>query len=305
MARENDGLGAFLDSAGKIPLLTPSEEIILGRKVQAMLALKDSKPHPPYSPQERRIMRAGIRAKDRMATANLRLVVTIARRYSRSVRIGSMTFDDLIQEGMFGLVRAVEKFDPERGYKFSTYAYWWIRQSITRAIDCTANSIRLPIHVRELVNKLRMFTHRYEQQYGFKPSVPEITDELGITSERLSEILVAARPMASLHCETTEDGGMLIDLIASSDTSEMMNLVVSQEESDKIASAMAYLSERQATVIRHLYGMDGDGCKSLTEIGGIIGGDGDKLSRERVRQIKMAAIQKLQAMTVQTLAGSS
>jgi RNA polymerase primary sigma factor len=305
MARDTDGLGAFLNRAGKIPLLTAAEEIELGRKVQAMLALQQAKPQPPYTPEERRVVRFGIRAKDRMATGNMRLVVTIARRYSNSSRIGNLSFDDLIQEGMFGLMRAVEKFDPERGYKFSTYAYWWIRQSITRAIDCTANSIRLPIHVRELVNKLRALTHRYEQEKGMAPTVADITRELDITEERLAEILEAARPMSSLHCESCPDGSMLIDLITTDKPEMMMDLVEDREGIDGIAAAMALLSERQATVLRHLYGLDGEECKSLTEIGRIIGAEGDTLSRERVRQIKQTAILRLQTMTAGALASAS
>jgi RNA polymerase primary sigma factor len=305
MARDADGLGAFLNRAGKIPLLTAAEEIELGRQVRAMLDLKADKPLPPYTLSERRIIRSGSRARDRMITGNLRLVVTIARKYSKSVRIGTLSFDDLIQEGMTGLIRAVEKFDTERGYKFSTYAYWWIRQGITRAIDYTASSIRLPVHVRELVNKLRMLTHRYEQEKGRPPTISEIMEELDITDDRLTEILEAARPIASLHSETSEDGGMMIDLITSDRPDALMALIEQQEGVNSVINAMIHLSERQADVLRYHYGLDGQETKTLTEIGRIIGAGGDAVSRERVRQIKQAAILKLQAMTLGTLAGAS
>lgn len=296
MARDTDGLGAFLNRAGKIPLLTAAQEIELGRQVRDMLALLAEKPAPPYSLEERRILRSGTRAKDRMVTGNLRLVVTIARRYANSSRIGNLSFDDLIQEGMIGLIRAVEKFDTERGYKFSTYAYWWIRQSITRAIDSTANNIRLPIHVREQVNKLRSLTHRYEQERGYPPSFEEITQELEITDERLSEILMAARPMTSLHCEVTEDGSALMELIAVECNESLIDKVEEQEEADVLSTAMDCLSERQAMVLRHWFGLDGTESKSLTEIGRILGEDGDAISRERVRQIKQTAMFRLKAL---------
>jgi len=305
MARDVDSLGAFLNKAGRIPLLTATEEIELGRQVAAMLNLQEAKPSPPYTPEERRIIRSGTRAKDRMVTGNLRLVVTIARKYAGSVRIGNLNFDDLIQEGMLGLIRAVEKFDTERGYKFSTYAYWWIRQSITRAIDSTSSSIRLPVHVRELINKLRITTNRFEQELGRPPTHREVLEALEITEERLDELLEAARPIASLNCEISDDGSTLIEMIHDGEIDPVMDLIEQEEGLEGIAAAMRLLSPRQVDVLRHHFGLDGEERKSLTQIGQILGDGGDPISRERVRQIKQAAIMKLHSLTARSLAGVS
>jgi len=305
MARDVDSLGSFLNKAGRIPLLTATEEIELGRQVAAMLDLQAAKPSPPYTPEERRIIRSGARAKDRMVTGNLRLVVTIARKYAGSVRIGNLNFDDLIQEGMLGLIRAVEKFDTERGYKFSTYAYWWIRQSITRAIDSTSSSIRLPVHVRELINKLRITTNRFEQELGRPPTHREVLEALEITAERLDELLEAARPIASLNCEISDDGSTMIEMIHSGELDPVMDLIEQEEGLEGIAAAMRLLSPRQVDVLRHHFGLDGEERKSLTQIGQILGDGGDPISRERVRQIKQAAILKLHSLTARSLAGVS
>lgn len=305
MARDVDSLGAFLNKAGRIPLLTATEEIELGRQVAAMLNLQEAKPSPPYTPEERRIIRSGTRAKDRMVTGNLRLVVTIARKYAGSVRIGNLNFDDLIQEGMLGLIRAVEKFDTERGYKFSTYAYWWIRQSITRAIDSTSSCIRLPVHVRELINKLRITTNRFEQELGRPPTHREVLEALEITAERLDELLEAARPIASLNCEISDDGSTLIEMIHDGELDPVMDLIEQEEGLEGIAAAMRLLSPRQVDVLRHHFGLDGEERKSLTQIGQILGDGGDPISRERVRQIKQAAILKLHTLTARSLAGVS
>ena len=251
------------------------------------------------------MIRSGTRAKDRMVTGNLRLVVTIARKYAGSVRIGNLNFDDLIQEGMLGLIRAVEKFDTERGYKFSTYAYWWIRQSITRAIDSTSSCIRLPVHVRELINKLRITTNRFEQELGRPPTHQEVLEALEITEERLDELLEAARPIASLNCEISDDGSTLIEMIHDGELDPVMDLIEQEEGLDGIAAAMRLLSPRQVDVLRHHFGLDGEEKKSLTQIGQILGDGGDPISRERVRQIKQAAIMKLHSLAGRCLASVS
>lgn len=303
LARETDGLGGFLNRAGKIPLLTAAEEIQLGRQVQAMLRLLEDKPDPPYLPEERRTIRTGRRAKERMITGNIRLVVTIARRYANSARAGTLAFDDLIQDGMVGLMRAVDGFDHERGYKFSTYAYWWVRQSITRGIDSTGNTIRLPVHIRDVTNKIRSVTNRYEQEHGRPPSLTELTDELAITKERLNEILGAIRPIASLDAELREDGCTLAELLTANEPGEMMGDVEQSASHEVITHAISLLSERQSTVIKHHYGIDGLPEKNLTEIGVLLGDGGDSISRERVRQIRTAAMYQLRVLSRRQLEG--
>ena len=298
-----DSVGWFLAAAGRIPMLTKDEEIMLARQVQAMQLLIGENPDEPRTKAEQRVIRIGQRAKDRMITANMRLVVCIAKKYTNSVKVGNLGFDDLIQEGMLGLIRGIEKFDPERGYKLSTYAYWWVRQSITRAIDSTSSSIRLPVHVREMLNKLRMLTNRYEQQNGRPPTQAEIMDELGITTERLDELLVAARSITSLNRELTEDGTSLIDMVIGNDSDPLQQLIEEQEGFGGVTKAMGLLSPRQIAVLQHHYGLNGEERKNLTTIGQIIGEEGDPVSRERVRQIKQSAILKLHALTARSLAG--
>ena len=177
--RETDGVQDFLNQAGKIPLLTHSEEILLGRSVQAMQALLAENPQGPYAKDESLVLRRGKRAKERMVTANLRLVVSIAKRYLRVAQ--HLGFDDLIQEGMFGLIRGVEKFDPERGYRGSTYFYWWIRQSISRAISQQDRIIRLPVNAIDCLNKLRLWMPQFFREHGRMPSPQECADHVEVT----------------------------------------------------------------------------------------------------------------------------
>ena len=188
------------------------------------------------------VLDTGRRAKERMITGNIRLVVTIARRYANSARAGTLAFDDLIQDGMVGLMRAVDGFDHERGYKFSTYAYWWVRQSITRGIDSTGNTIRLPVHIRDENNKVRSVTNRYEQEHGRPPTLTELTNELEITKERLNEILSAIRPIASLDAELREDGCTLSELLTANEPGEMMGEVEQSASHDVITHALNQFS---------------------------------------------------------------
>ena len=154
----------ILTAAGRAPLLTAEEEILLGRRVQALMRLLEDKPDGPYTSAEQRTLRLGKRAKERMITANIRLVVHVAKKYIH--RIQTLTLADLIQEGSIGLIRGVEKFDPERGYKFSTFGYWWVRQGISRAITQNDRVIRLPIAAVEALNKLRGFVPAFVQEHG-------------------------------------------------------------------------------------------------------------------------------------------
>jgi len=170
-----DSVSWFLNQAGREPLLTIDEELILGRAVQEWQTME---PTESPTPEQRRIIRRGQRAKDRMFKANLRLVINVAKKYTKIAQ--HLELSDLIQEGNIGLNRAIEKFDPARGYKFSTYAYWWIRQGITRALTQCERTIRLPIHAVEIMTKLRVFLPEYQRQHGRMPSVDACMEHVGM-----------------------------------------------------------------------------------------------------------------------------
>jgi RNA polymerase sigma factor (sigma-70 family) len=204
----------ILNHAGKIPLLTAEEEILLGRRVQALMRLLEDKPDGPYTLAEQRTLRLGKRAKDRMVAANIRLVIHVAKKYIH--RIQTLTLADLIQEGSIGLIRGVEKFDPERGYKGSTYFYWWVRQGISRAITRDDRVIRLPISAIEALNKLRGFIPAFVQEHGRQPSYAECAEHCEIAEQTMREYIKHSAPATSLdqRVNSNDDASMLIDLIA-------------------------------------------------------------------------------------------
>jgi RNA polymerase sigma factor (sigma-70 family) len=204
----------ILNHAGRIPLLTAEEEILLGRRVQALMRLLEDNPDGPYTPAEQRTLRLGKRAKDRMVAANIRLVIHVAKKYIH--RIQTLTLADLIQEGSIGLIRGVEKFDPERGYKFSTFGYWWVRQGISRAITRDDRVIRLPISAIEALNKLRGFIPAFVQEHGRQPSYAECAEHCEIAEQTMREYIKHSAPATSLdqRVNSNDDASMLIDLIA-------------------------------------------------------------------------------------------
>ena len=202
-----DSVRSYLRDIGRIPLLEHDEEILLGRQVQRMMVLKEMKKELELDEdgladamditlkQIKKEMRDGERAKDKMVTANLRLVVSVAKKYTKR----NMELLDIIQEGTIGLVRGVEKFDPGRGYKFSTYAYWWIRQGITRAIAEKSRAIRLPIHITENLNKLKKAQCELSQMNGQLPNVFELSAYLGLTVDEIKDLMCKARQPTSLE----------------------------------------------------------------------------------------------------------
>ena len=204
----------ILNTAGRAPLLTAEEEILLGRRVQALMRLLEDKPDGPYTSAEQRTLRLGKRAKERMVTANIRLVIHVAKKYIH--RIHTLTLADLIQEGSIGLIRGVEKFDPERGYKFSTFGYWWVRQGISRAITRDDRVIRLPISAIEALNKLRGFVPAFVQEHGRQPSYAECAEHCEIAENTMREYIKHSSPATSLdqRANGNDDASMLIDLIA-------------------------------------------------------------------------------------------
>ena len=258
-----DSIKMYLKEIGKIPLLTPSQERELARRAQ----MGDKK------------------AREKLITANLRLVVSIAKRY-----IGrGLPFLDLIQEGNIGLLKAVEKFDWRKGYKFSTYATWWIRQAITRAIADQARTIRIPVHMVETINKLNRLIREYYQEHGEQPSTEELAKMMGKPVEKIEEILEAAKETISLEAPIGEDedstiGDFVADDSIPSPKKEAMRMLI-REEVEKV---LRTLNPREAMVLKMRYGLLDGKAKTLEEVGQYF-----NVTRERIRQIEVKALRKL------------
>ena len=287
-----DSLGAYLRSIGRIPLLTAAEEIQLGRDIKNGLEIELQVPPGERDNKEKRTVIRGQRAKKRMMEANLRLVVSVAKKYMNF----GMDLMDLIQEGSLGLNRAVEKFDPERGYKFSTYAYWWIRQSMTRALDTQSRTIRLPLHLSEIYGKIRKLTREMEITIGRKPTYEELAEHCGCTPDRIREVTTAFTPIASLNAVVgnESDRSALQDLIPA----ELEEMINEYELSDPGLIDHYYmkpLNDREKLVIDLYYGLSKSEPMTLNQIAKEIPSTetGKPVSRERVRQMKENALNKM------------
>ncbi len=296
-----DSVRSYLRDIGRIPLLEHDEEILLGRQVQRMMEIKAVEELSKPATQEdlasvldisskdlRRQLRDGERAKDKMVTANLRLVVSVAKKYTKR----NMELLDIIQEGTIGLVRGVEKFDPGRGYKFSTYAYWWIRQGITRAIAEKSRAIRLPIHITENLNKLKKAQRELSQMNGQMPNVFELSDHLGLTVDEIKDLMCKARQPTSLEIKIGENRDTaLIDLLED-ETQLPENLLEIQYVKEDIRELIAELPEMQAAVISMRYGIGDEMLEpmSMTAIGQVL-----NMSRDRVRTLEHKALRALRA----------
>jgi RNA polymerase primary sigma factor len=287
----SDSIGWYLTMIGRVPLLTPAEEIELAHQVQQMKQLITI-PADDRSPRERQQIRMGCRARDRMMAANLRLVVSVAKKYQNQ----GLELLDLIQEGTIGLERAVDKFDPAMGYKFSTYAYWWIRQGMTRAIDNTARTIRLPIHISEKLAKLRRITRELSHRFGRQPNRLELAHAMGIEPDELEDLLSQSAPCASLdaHARGDEDRSTLGELIPDPASLEPMNGMDRSIQKEHLGTWITQLNEREQKILRLRFGLDGTEPLTLAEIGRQI-----NVSRERVRQLEAKAILKLRLITSQ------
>jgi RNA polymerase primary sigma factor len=275
----------YLATIGREPLLTPSEEIELGNQVQKMMGLTETKINE-FSPQELKAIRVGRRAKDRMIKANLRLVVSIAKKYQGK----GLELLDLIQEGSLGLERAVEKFDPSRGYKFSTYAFWWIRQSMTRAIACQSRTIRLPVHLSERLTTIRKVSLDLAHKLGAMPSRQEIAAAIDMPIEELDSVLRQSLTTSSLDAPIKADEGnsCLVDLIADSYTESPLELVQRSIDQEQLALWLSHLNQQEREVLSLRFGLDGHNRHTLAEIGRNL-----DVSRERIRQVELKALRKL------------
>ena len=287
-----DSVRSYLRDIGRIPLLEHDEEILLGRKVQRLMEIKaieadDKAAELGITDKElRKQIRDGEKAKDKMVTANLRLVVSVAKKYTKR----NMELLDIIQEGTIGLVRGVEKFDPGRGYKFSTYAYWWIRQGITRAIAEKSRAIRLPIHVTENLNRLKKAQRELSQLNGELPNVFQLSDHLDLTVDEIKDLMCKARQPTSLEIKIGENRDTsLIDLLE--DESQLPEMLLERQcIKEDIRDLIEDLPEMQAAVISMRYGI-GEGIlepMSMTAIGQIL-----NMSRDRVRTLEQKAIRGL------------
>ncbi|MEY4840226.1 MAG: hypothetical protein RLZZ374_1134 [Cyanobacteriota bacterium] len=284
-----DSVGWYLSTIGRVPLLTPAEEIELAHHVQAMKRLRDL-PADQITPRQRHQIRMGTRARDRMMAANLRLVVSVAKKYQNQ----GLELLDLVQEGAIGLERAVDKFDPAMGYKFSTYAYWWIRQGMTRAIDNSARTIRLPIHVSEKLSKMRRISRELSHRLGRQPYRLELAHAMGMPPQELEDLISQSAPCASLdaHARGEEDRSTLGELIADPASGESMDSMDRTLQKEHLGNWLSQLNEREQKIIKMRFGLEGSEPLTLAEIGRQI-----NVSRERVRQLEAKAILKLRMMT--------
>ena len=287
----------FLRRANRIPLLTPEEELILARKVQAMVSLQAAKPEGPYSKADRAVIARGKRAKERFITANLKLVASVALKYQRLVAsANAMDAADLIQEGMFGLSRAVELFDPERGYKFSTYSYWWIRQAIARAVHIQSRTIRLPIHIGEKLHSVAKKRREFQQAHGRPPTINELAEASAMQVDVLEHILSMSTAQASLDVAINADGtSPLMDTIANPEwgADEQLEAVEQRHRADHLREMMTMLTDREREAVAMRYGLTGE-VATLQEIGEQLG-----ISREGARNVLDRAMTRLRALMSQ------
>ena len=292
--RSSDPISWYLATIGRIPLLTPAEEIELGNQVQQMMALTEdgtiAVDSEQFSSKDRRMIRIGRRAKQRMMKANLRLVVSVAKKYQGK----GLELLDLIQEGSLGLERAVEKFDPTRGYKFSTYAFWWIRQSMTRAIACQSRTIRLPVHLSERLTTIRKVSLDLAHKLGAMPFRVDIAEAMDMPLDELDGLLRQALTTSSLDAPVNGEEGrsFLGDLIADSSSDEPLAKVEQSIHHEQLGRWLSHLSDQEQHVLNLRFGLNGNERHTLAEIGRLL-----EVSRERVRQVELKALRKLRNLT--------
>ena len=285
-----DSVHTYLKSIGRTSLLTAEQEVNLAKRIEAGLFAEHKLASEADLPEEYRrelelVAEDGRRAKAHMLEANLRLVVSVAKKYSDR----GLSLLDVVQEGNLGLIRAVEKFDYTKGYKFSTYAMWWIRQAIQRGFADSARTIRLPVHVLEMLSKLSRVERDMHQRLGREPTPEELAVELDRTPDQIEELLRTSRQPISLDSTIGEDGETSIgDLIEDTDAPEASELVDRQLMADQLRHALDALTPREATIMAMRFGLYDGNPHTLDEIGRALG-----LTRERIRQLEKQSLSKL------------
>ncbi|MBW3049037.1 RNA polymerase subunit sigma-70 [Prochlorococcus marinus XMU1403] len=297
-------LSDFLGEIGRHELLTPEQELTLGREVQAMVALNErcqqaggNGPECEYSNAEKKKFKAGERAKNQMITANLRLVVNLAKRYQGK----GLDLLDLIQEGTLGLTRAVEKYDPKRGHRFSTYAYWWIRQGLNRALSTQSRTIRIPVNINEKLTKLRAAKSRLMQELGVHPSTNQIAIQMKIPLEEVEELLACELRSITVSLQgavkSKADPSELVDILPSEEVPPMELA----ELAERSASAWSLLDKsnltpKERTILSLRFGLDGSNeWRTLAEVARQM-----NCSREYCRQVVQRALRKLRKTGIQS-----
>ncbi len=312
LAGGTDLVRSYLRDIGRVPLLSHEQEITLGRQVQELMALEEQRDElrmraggeeptdgqlaeaAGITPQQlKKRLRSGQRAKERMVAANLRLVVSVAKKYTKR----NMELLDLIQEGTIGLVRGVEKFDPTRGYKFSTYAYWWIRQGITRAIAEKSRTIRLPIHITETLNKLKKGQRELSQELGRTPTVTELAEFVELPEEEVKDLLCRARQPVSLETKVGDgDDTELLDLLAANGT-QPEELVDGECLRGDMRDLLEQLPDLQGRVLKMRYGIGFEEPMSLSSIAREL-----DMSRDRARSLERRAHDEMRRLSQEMVA---
>lgn len=289
-----DSVGIYLREIGSIPLLTAAQEVEIGRAMErGQRAAERLEGTSAMSAEERALAQRdqadAVLARHKLIESNLRLVVSIATRYGNR----GLPLSDLIEEGNLGLMRAAEKFDYKRGYRFSTYATWWIRQAVTRGLASQARVVRLPVHVVEMMGPISQATVRLSQELGREPKADEIASQVGLTPERVREVLGAIQQPISLQQPYgAERDGTVADMIEDKTLQPPAERVLQNSLRDQVRAAVASLTDREQRVVALRYGLAGDRQYTLAEIGKQLG-----LTRERIRQIEREALGKLRQLS--------